>query len=85
MRPHYPQDVPVRTSEARHETRSDRIGGRDEDNRNRLGPCHCRPEANVSSGEDDRNPAAYQISGKRQQLFEMALCCVVLYRRVAAF
>jgi hypothetical protein len=34
---------------------------------------------------DHRRPSAYQISGKRRQLFEMALCCVVLYGYVAAF
>src|SRR6516164_11833623 len=54
-----PRDVPVRTSEARHETRSDRIGGRGEDNRNRLGRCHRRLDGDVrGGGEDDRNPAA---------------------------
>ena len=53
-----PRDVPVWTSEARHETRSDRIGGRGEDNRNRLGRCHRRLEADVREDEDDRNPGA---------------------------
>jgi hypothetical protein len=50
-------DVPVRTSEARHETRSDRIEARDEDDRNRHGRFHRRLEADVrAGGEDEPQP-----------------------------
>ena len=73
------------TIEARHQAELDRISAdykNDWDGpRRRLdGQCGiaCR-------SDDHRHLSAYQISGKRRQLFEMAVCRVVLYDYVAAF
>ena len=73
------------TIEARYQAEPDRITARCKDDWD--GPRrHLDGQCRIACHSDDhRHLSAYQISGKRRQLFEMALGCVVLYRHVAAF
>src|SRR6516165_6060358 len=67
------RDVSPRTTEAGHETRADRVGGRHEHDRDRLRCRHRRPESDVwRTRTDNRNLAADEVGGHSRQPFELA-------------